>query len=172
MKKSKFSMIAVMAFYIAAGVLACTFFFLRGSSLSGEEASAQTELYDIKPQLSQASETESASTPEASQPDTLPAESEYAQASSETSETESSDITTEEPKYYAFTALNFKGNLHVREAASMNAKIIARFTPGSSGYVIELGPTWSLVTSGDITGYVFNEYLEFTEIPEEEYPLR
>lgn len=171
MKKSKFSMIAVMAFYIAAGVLACTFFFLRGSSLSGEEASARTELYDIKPQLSQASETEPAPTPEASQPETSPAESEYAQSEPETSEAEISD-TTEAPKYYAFTTLNFKGNLHVREAASMNAKIIARFTPGISGYVIELGPTWSLVTSGDITGYVFNEYLEFTEIPEEEYPLR
>ena len=51
MKKSKLSMAAVMAFYIAAGILACTVFFLQGSSLTGEEASAQTELYDIKPQL-------------------------------------------------------------------------------------------------------------------------
>ena len=148
MKKSKFSMIAVMAFYIAAGVLACTVFFLRGSSLAGEEVSSIPETT-------------------ASLPETSPAESEGA---GESSAAESEDES--EPVYYAFTTLNFSGNLHVREGASMNAKVIARFTPGVTGYVIERGPVWSLVTSGDITGYVFNEYLEFREVPEEEYPLR
>ena len=169
MKKSKFSMIAVMAFYIAAGVLACTVFFLRGSSLAGEDDSSQTVLYDIKPELSQASGEEVSSIPEttASLPETSPAESEGA---GESSAAESEDES--EPVYYAFTTLNFSGNLHVREGASMNAKVIARFTPGVTGYVIERGPVWSLVTSGDITGYVFNEYLEFREVPEEEYPLQ
>lgn len=169
MKKRKLPMIAVMAFYIAAGTLACAIFFLRGSSLSWDEASSQTALYDIKPELSQASPEETLQTPgtEESLPETSLAESE---SSSET--IASSDPSGEtEPKYYAFTTLNIRGNLHVRESASINAGIIARFAPGITGYVLEKGPVWSLVTSGDITGYVFNEYLEFQEIPKEEYPF-
>ena len=171
MKKSKLSMAAVMAFYIAAGILACTVFFLQGSSLTGEEASAQTELYDIKPQLSQASQPAD-SDATASQPETSLAESESAPEMSEAAHSESADDIEEETRYYSFVTLNFAGNLHVRETASINGKIIARFPPGVTGYVIERGPAWSLVTSGDITGYVFNEYLEFQEIPEEEYPLQ
>ena len=36
---------------------------------------------------------------------------------------------------------------------------------------LEKGPVWSLVQSGDVTGYVFNEYLDFQEISKEEYPF-
>ena len=53
----------------------------------------------------------------------------------------------------------------------MNAQVIARFSPGITGYVLEKGPVWSLVQSGDVTGYVFNEYLDFQEISKEEYPF-
>jgi len=67
----------------------------------------------------------------------------------------------EETRYYSFVTLNFAGNLHVRETASINGKIIARFSPGVTGYVIERGPAWSLVTSGGILGGVFYEYLVF-----------
>ena len=100
MKKSKLSMAAVMAFYIAAGILACTVFFLQGSSLTGEEASAQTELYDIKPQLSQASQPAD-SDATASQPETSLAESESAPEMSEAAHSESADDIEEETRYYS-----------------------------------------------------------------------
>lgn len=165
MKKNKFFLFSIMAFYIGAGALACCFFFLRGSSLSGNAAVTQTELYEIKPELSQAAIPESTEIlleTTAAVEETLPAPT----------ETETETEPEPEPVYYAFTTLNINGSLHVREGASMNAKIVARFAPGITGYVLEKGPVWSLVQSGDIIGYVFNEYLDFREIPKEEYPFQ
>lgn len=158
MKKNKFFLFSVMSFYVVAGVLACCFFFLRGSSLSGNAAVTQPDLYEIKPELSQAA------VPETTEiiMETTAAEPE---STSEPVETEPERV------YYSFTTLNINGPLHVREAASMNAQVIARFSPGITGYVLEKGPVWSLVQSGDIAGYVFNEYLDFQEIPKEEYPF-
>ena len=157
MKKNKFFLFSVMSFYVVAGVLACCFFFLRGSSLSGNAAVTQPDLYEIKPELSQA---------------TVPETTEIILETTASEERIPKPIETEpEPVYYAFTTLNLNGPLHVREAASMNAQVIARFSPGITGYVLEKGPVWSLVQSGDVTGYVFNEYLDFQEISKEEYPF-
>ena len=151
MNKNKFYLLSVMAFYIAAGVLACVFFFFRGAPLSGDEASSLPVSHDIKPELSQS---------------TLP------EASDAASEADLKETTSEsEPVYYAFTTLNRESFLHVRQEPGLDAPIIARFSPGTTGYVLEKGAAWSLVRSGDITGYVFNEYLDFQEIPKEEYPF-
>ncbi len=148
MNKDKFFLLSVMSFYIVAGVLACAFFFLRGSSLP-----ETTEL----PQKAAGAPQETAGTlPEVS--DAVP-------------EPDSVETTPKpEPVYYAFTTLNTDSTLRVRQEPGLDAPIIARFSPGTTGYVLERGPAWSLVQSGDITGYVSNEYLDFREIPKEEYP--
>lgn len=175
MKKSKFPMLAVICFYVVVGIAACIILFLRGSSLSGNTGAPQTALYEIKPELSETasggepesslpSETEPVSLPETSAPEP---ESSEAVPQETVPETESQE---EEPVYYAFTTLNTTSSLHVRESDSMKAKVIARLSPGVTGYVLEKGPVWSLIQSGDITGYAFNEYLEFHEIPKEEFP--
>ena len=141
MNKNKFFLLSVMSLYIAAGVLACAFFFFRGSSLPGNDTSSLSVLHYIKPELSRS---------------VLP----------EVSETASE----EEPVYYAFTISNVYTFLHVRQEPGLDAQIIAQFLPGTTGYVLEKGSSWSLVRSGSITGYVYNEYLDFREIPKEEYP--
>ena len=71
--------------------------------------------------------------------------------------------------FYAFTAVHRKGRLNVRVSADTNAPIVGRLTSGAEGLVLEKGTEWSLIQTGDITGYVYNQYLEFHEIPEEEY---
>ncbi len=147
MNKDKYFLLSVMGFYIAAGVLACVFFFFRGSSLSGNETSAL-------PETTEPSQETVAVVPEASD------------AVLETDPVE----TAPEPVYYAFTTLNLYTSLNVREKPDPEALIIARFSPGTTGYVLEQGAEWSLVRSGDVTGYVSNEYLDFREIPKDEYP--
>jgi len=154
-------MFAAISFYVVVGVTACVFFFLKGSSLSGDLIMAHTTLAESVPETSgdgpvAIPETEQ----ETETPQTQPAET-------QAPETESPQ---EAPVYYAFTTLNTTTSLHVREGASMEAKIIARLSPGVTGYVLEKGPVWSLVDAGGIVGYIFNEYLEFREIPREEYP--
>ncbi|MDE5590602.1 MAG: SH3 domain-containing protein [Acetatifactor sp.] len=169
MNKDKLFLLSVMLFYIVAGVLTCAFFFFRSSSLSGNEAPSLSALYDIKPELFRSVLPETTETPleaaDAPQEaaDALP---EVSDAVSETDPVE----TTPEPVYYAFTTLNNVISLNVRQEPSLDAPIIARFSPGTTGYVLEQGSAWSLVRSGDITGYVSNEYLNFREIPKEEYP--
>lgn len=161
MNKDKFFLLSVMSFYIAAGVLACVFFFFRGSSLLGNEASSQSVLNNIKPELSQFILPETTEAPQETA-DALP---DALEAVPETDPVE----TTPEPVYYAFTTLNTRSTLNVRQEPGPDARIIARFSPGTTGYVLEKGSEWSLVRSGDITGYVSNEYLDFREISEEEY---
>lgn len=152
MNKNKFYLLSVMSFYIAAGVFACAFFFFRGSSLSGNEGSSLSVFNNIEPELSQS---------------VLP---EASDAVSEAASVEATPEPEPEPVYYAFTTLNIHSSLHVRQEPGLEARIIARFSPGTTGYVLEQGSTWSLVRSGDITGYVSNEYLDLQEIPKEEYP--
>ena len=61
---------------------------------------------------------------------------------------------------YTFTAVHAEGRLFVRESPSMSAKILGSLSPGDSGEVLELGTDWALITSGDLTGYVYTQYLE------------
>ena len=65
---------------------------------------------------------------------------------------------------YTFTTVHAEGRLFVRESPSMSAKILGSLSPGDSGEVLELGTDWALITSGDLTGYVYTQYLELTEI--------
>ena len=59
--------------------------------------------------------------------------------------------------------------LHVRKQPGMDGEIIDYLDPGTTGYVLERGDDWSLVQTSEITGYVSNQYLQFQEIPAEEY---
>ncbi len=170
MKKSNLPFILTMCFYGIIGILICGFLFLRGSSNFTKRPAV--EAVAIETTSAAASET-APSEPEAPEPSSAETEEPTSDADvSETAETEAETTeaeTTEAVKYYKFTTLNRSTRLHIRETASINGKIVSRLKPGSSGYVLELGPTWCLIESGTVKGYAFCEYLELVEITEEEF---
>lgn len=132
----------IASFYILIGCTVCTTLFLYASSLRNPIT---------RPTLFEPFEE---STPSlAAEPSTsTSSESIPAEESSESS-----------PTYVSFTTLNIKSSLHVRIAPGMDSEIIARLSPGTTGDVIERGDEWSLIKTGDITGYVSNRYLKFEE---------
>ena len=158
-----------MCFYAAAAVIGfLVYFIVEVRPFSQRQTPYQ-----------QASVIEEAST--LAEAETEPVTEELTEASpSETeteteteAETESETETVQaEPIEYAFSVTNLgRSRLNVREAPGMNAKIIYQIKLGTSGYVLEKGDEWSLIQCADnpnITGYVYNGYLEFTEISAEE----
>ena len=143
-----FLITAALWIYIVAGALVSGLFMLNVYSLSRQTERAshtQTPLYDIRPELNKAA-------------DTTPAPSE-----------EDEEPSIEEVHYYAFTTTNKVSILHVRKEPSMDAEIIFRLPPASTGYVLERGESWSLIQTPEISGYCNNGYLDFQEVSEEEY---
>ncbi len=156
MKKNQTILLGALAFYTIAGLFVCLLFWKNGSFLSRQEQ-PKTVISSTVVGIPKEQDTASViATPE--------------------TETESETLANVEETpatmqhYYKFTTINKLEILHVRTTPSLEADILARLKPGTVGYVLEKGDAWSLITTGDITGYAFNEYLEFTEIPKEEYP--
>ena len=144
--EKKFSSYLIAGFYILIGCTVCTTLFLYSSSLRNpitRPALFEPEpLEDSTPSLSTEPSTFTSS-------ESLPEE--------EPSSPSSTSI--------SFTTLNIKSSLHVRIAPGMDSEIIARLAPNTTGHVIERGDEWSLIQTGDITGYVSNRYLKFEESP-------
>lgn len=51
--------------------------------------------------------------------------------------------------------------LNIRKKASINAKIVGKMKKGNIATVLNKGDEWSKVRSGNVTGYVKNQYLVF-----------
>lgn len=51
--------------------------------------------------------------------------------------------------------------LNIRKKGSINAKIVGRMKKGNIATVLKKGSEWSKVRSGNVTGYVKNQYLVF-----------
>lgn len=85
-------------------------------------------------------------------------------------------VKPEEPviHYYHVKVQNAYPHLFIREGASKSYKVLGRLKNGREGYVLEKGDEWSKIFTADekLTGYCFNEYLEFTEISREEFPQK
>ncbi len=177
MKKNKFLFFAVMSFYVLAGAGACTFLFLKGSSLTVSPAptAAAAAPYDIKPELtSQENPEPSTENPESAAD--VPESAAETQPPSNEAETSETDPTAQEPGqpesetpvFYAFTVIPVT-SLNVRLSPNTQAKRSFYLRSGDTGIVLEKGDKWSLIKSAKGIGYVFNQYLEFREIPQEEY---
>lgn len=54
---------------------------------------------------------------------------------------------------------NVRESLNVRSGAGENFEIIAKFLPVDYAHILEKGDEWSLITSGEVTGYAHNDYL-------------
>ena len=69
---------------------------------------------------------------------------------------------TEEQKLWQTRLLaNAKNNLNVRAEASTEATIVGKLERGDYAIIIEKGEEWTKIVSGNVEGYVFNEYCLF-----------
>ena len=77
-------------------------------------------------------------------------------------ETEPEPQLTEEEKLWQTRLLaNAKNNLNVRAEASTEATIVGKLERGDYADIIEKGEEWTKIVSGNVEGYVFNEYCLF-----------
>ncbi len=56
-----------------------------------------------------------------------------------------------------------ENNVNVRAKASKDAEIVGKMYKGSAAEVLEKGEEWTLIKSGNVEGYVNNEYCVFDE---------
>ena len=147
MNKEKSLIIASIAFLLVGGILACVC-----RQYDAVEESTGVFSYVSLP---------GAREPEHTQSPTEPVESPAAETESQPEE---------EIKYYAFQVHAVSTFLHLREAPGLNEKIIGRLKPKTTGYVLERGEEWSLIVTGEQTGYVSNAYIDMVEIAKEDYP--
>ena len=167
MKKEKGLIIAVMAFFLVSGVAACVVRQYREGQENGPAPVYVNQDREPQPQTTEKPEETSVETPE-EKPEEMPVQ----EAESVQSETETEQPETEQPEgvYYAFTVRGDISSLNLRKVPDMDGKILGRLMPEQTGYVLEYGEEWSLVTTGKRSGYVNNRYIELEEISEEDFP--
>lgn len=186
MKKEKGLIIAVMVLFLVSGVAACIFRQYRDGQESGpapvyvnqdRESQPQTteKPEDMQEQKSEETQDQKSEGTPGQKPEetteTEPVqETGTEQSGADQSETDQSE--TEQPVsvYYAFTVRGDISSLNLRSVPDMDGKILGRLMPKQTGYVLEYGEEWSLVTTGKKSGYVNNRYIELEEIPEEDFP--
>lgn len=81
-----------------------------------------------------------------------------AAAQEETEETAVDELSPEEQEWQTNLMANVDDFLNVREAADGEAAIAGKLYKGDVATIVETGDEWTLVTSGNLTGYVKNEY--------------
>lgn len=77
--------------------------------------------------------------------------------------TQTKDTKTAQSQYVnkAVADIYSTTTLNIRKKASINAKIIGKMKKGNIATVLNKGDEWSKVRSGNVTGYVKNQYLVF-----------
>lgn len=81
-----------------------------------------------------------------------------AAAQDDTEEIAAEELSPEEQEWQTNLMANVDDFLNVREAADGEAAIAGKLYKGDVATIIEAGDEWTLVTSGNLTGYVKNEY--------------
>lgn len=100
-----------------------------------------------------------------------PSETEATTETSTESETESTmeetpvvpeivepELSEEEKLWQNRLVANVKSTLNVRSEATEDGKIVGKMEKGAYGIVVEKGDEWTKITSGNVEGYVKNEY--------------
>lgn len=160
--------IIVLTIYIVLGIITAVIYALFGSFLSKRDERVVEYTIDSGESEAISANQETALSADAVLENTQEETTEEnAEALEETVSPLDADIETH---YYKFKAATEKTRLNIRREASDTAKIVGHFRRDEVGYVLEKGDDWSLVTNGDKTGYVSNEFVEFIEISQEEYP--
>lgn len=151
--------LAAMAFFLVSGIAACVVSLLRGGQDAGPAPVYVKNEKNAEPE--KAEETEK--TEEVAVPQETP-------SPEETVTVESEEAVSEEPQYYTFCVRADISSLNLRTLPDMEGKILGRLLPEQTGYVLEKGEEWSLVTTGKKSGYVNNLYIELEEIDEADFP--
>lgn len=71
------------------------------------------------------------------------------------------ELTEEEILWQTRLLANAKNNLNVREEPNTDAKIVGKLERGDYAIIIEKGEEWSKIVSGNVEGYVYNQYCLF-----------
>lgn len=175
MKKEKGLIIAVMVLFLVSGVAACIFRQYRDGQESGPAPVYVNQDRESQPQTTEKPEEmpeqKSEETP-GQKPEETPEPEPVQESESVQPETETEPSEPEQQVivYYAFTVRGDISSLNLRSVPDMDGKILGRLMPKQTGYVLEYGEEWSLVTTGKKSGYVNNRYIELEEIPEEDFP--
>ena len=83
----------------------------------------------------------------------------------------SEDDTEPEKVYYGFTVKPDRTSVRVRETSARNSAIVTHVNGGDTGYVIkEEGNRTQVVLADGTVGYIYNEYIELSEIAKEDVP--
>lgn len=72
-----------------------------------------------------------------------------------------------EDKWDGKVMANVDDSVSVRADASTDAAVIGKMFKGNAGEIIEQEDGWTLIQSGDVTGWVSNEYLAFGQEAQE-----
>ena len=74
-----------------------------------------------------------------------------------------------ESKYENKSVADVRSNttLNIRKEGSLDSEIVGKMKKGNIATVVEKGSEWTKVKSGDVTGYVKNDYLVFDNDIEE-----
>ena len=56
---------------------------------------------------------------------------------------------------------NVDDSVSIREDASTGAEVIGKMFKGDAGEIVEKDDEWTMIQSGNVTGWVSNEYLAF-----------
>ncbi len=83
------------------------------------------------------------------------------------------EYTAQEQEWLNYILANVDNNLNVRQEPSTESSIVGKLERGDVGTVIEKGEEWTKIKSGNVEGYVSNEYclfgLEALEMAKELY---
>lgn len=169
MKKEKGLIIAVMALFLVSGVAACVVRQYRDGQENEPAPVYVNQDGESQPQATEKPEEAPEQKPEEKSEEVPVQEAESVQPEPETG-TEQAEAEQPETVYYAFTVRADISSLNLRKVPDMDGKILGRLMPEQTGYVLEYGDEWSLVTTGKKSGYVNNRYLELEEISEEDFP--
>ena len=125
--------------------------FYGASGMAGKETPEETTEEET-------TETETASEEQTTETETeTQQETEAATAPEETTE-------AEEPYAYAdFFMVNVSDYLNVRAEPSEDAEVVGKIYAGGGGQVLAKGGEWSGIQSGNVTGYIKNDYAWFAQ---------
>ena len=89
----------------------------------------------------------------------------------ETNASDDEEAAGPEKTYYAFTVIDGVTDVRIRETDARDSNTVSHIDGGKSGYVLEKGDSRSkILTKKGTVGYIYNEYLTFSEIPKDEFP--
>ena len=71
------------------------------------------------------------------------------------------ELTEEEILWQTRLLANAKNNLNVRKEPNTDSKIVGKLDRGDYAIIIEKGEEWSKIVSGNVEGYVYNQYCLF-----------